>query len=84
MKARADWTYTFTNIPGDDTDNGGNALIDQDKVLDPNTKVIITKGSSVNLDFGEDDTVRDYELFINDSYRVRDLVSVDDPWNLEQ
>ena len=83
MLAKGDWTFTYTNIPGDDTDEHGNALIDQDKVSDPWTKVIITKGIT-ELNIGESDTVRDYELYINDTYRVHDEISVEDPQNLEQ
>ena len=84
MLAKGDWAFTYTNIPGIDTDDSGNTLIDQDKVKDPNTKVIITKGDTTTLDFGTDDTIRDYELYVNDTYRVHDMISVEDPHNLMQ
>jgi hypothetical protein len=76
MLARGDWVFTYTNIPGDDTDEHGDPLFDQHKVMDPNTKVIIRSFDNDSLDIGEGDTVRDYELYIDDTYRVRDMVSV--------
>ena len=84
MLARGDWAFTYTNIPGDDTDEHGNQLIDQDKVKDPNTKVIITNFDTDSLDIGEDDTVRDYELYVNDTYRVHDMLSVVNATSLMQ
>jgi hypothetical protein len=76
MLARGDWAFTYTNIPGDDTDEYGNQLIDQDKVKDPNTKLIITNSDTDNFEVGEYVTVRDYELYVNDTYRVHDMLSV--------
>ena len=84
MLARGDWAFTFTNIPGDDTDEHGSQLIDQDKVKDPNTKVVITNPDTDNFYIGEYDTVRDYELYVNDTYRVHDMLSVVNSTSLMQ
>ena len=76
--AKGDWTFTYIHIPGDDTDEHGYPLIDQDKVRDPNSKVVITKGSLDDL------FVRDYKLLINDTYTVHDKIHVESPIGLEQ
>ena len=76
--ALGDWAFTYIHISGDDSDDHGDALIDQYKVHDPNSKVVITKGSLDDL------FVRDYKLLINDTYTVHDKIHVENPVDLEQ
>jgi len=47
--------------------------------MDPNTKVDITDTSANNSD-----NVREYSMFIDDTYTVSDFVKVTDPWRFEQ
>ena len=75
MLARGDWSFTYTGMPCDDTDEFGNPLIDQHKVMDcPNTKVRITNFITENPDLSLNGIVRDYDLYINDSYWVHDTI----------
>ena len=76
--ALGDWAFTYIHISGDDSDDHGDALIDQYKVHDPNSKVVITKGSL------EDSFVRDYKLKVNNTYTVHDKIYVENPVSLEQ
>jgi len=47
--------------------------------MDPNSKVVIT-------DYSENvgPEVREYSLYVNDTYTLSDVVLVKDPWSFEQ
>ena len=75
---KAEWYFHNSDWKKTERNSSKDKEVD-DTVMDPNSKVVITDFSdSLGL------AVREYSLYVNDTYTLRDEVVVKDPWSFEQ